>query len=202
MWLWVGRVLFLGFLIQAVAFGKDQALTLQQVAEQALRYARLEPGAIREWERKVRKAALLPRFQLGFERKVKNGVDVNVEDSVAVNSTGITIGPTQSKQVQTGDSDFNFDVKAVWYLDQLLFSRDHLDISQEARYLSLERERILSQVRQFYFQRERGLKEFQLLKQAGAPSLEKELKQLEIAEATAALDNLTGGWFSAQIKNP
>lgn len=176
------------------------APALQQVAEQALRYARLEPGAIREWEKKVRKSALLPRFQFGFERRVKNGVDVNVEDSVAVNSSGITIGPAQSKQVQTGDNDFNFDIKAIWYLDQLLFSRDHLDISQEARYLSLERERILSQVRQFYFQRERGLKELKLLKQSGATSIAKELKELEIAEAIAGLDNLTGGWFSAQIQ--
>lgn len=172
--------------------------TLQEITEQALRYARLEPRSIQEWDRNVRKSALLPRFQFGLERRIENGVDVNVEDSVAVNSSGITIGPTQSKQVQNADNDWEFEVKAVWYLDQLLFSRDRLDISQEARYLNAERERIFTQARKFYFQRQRGLKELALMKQAGASPLERDLKQLEIAEAAAGLDNLTGGWFSAQ----
>lgn len=199
--LWFERIVLLSCLVPAVLFAQAKGEpTLQQIADQALRYARLQPKNIREWERNVRKAPYLPRFQFGFERALKNGVDVNVEDSVAVNSSGITIGPTQSKQVQTGDSGLNFEVKAVWYLDQLLFSRDHLDISQEARYLSLERERILSQVRQFYFQRERGKRELALFKQVGAHRLEQELKTLEISEAAAGLDNLTGGWFSAQLK--
>ncbi len=128
---------------------------------------------------------MLPRLQMGFERQLKNGVDVNLEDTIAVNSSGITIGPTQSKQIQNADSDLNFEVKAVWYLDQLLFSRDHLDISQEARYLALERERILAEVRKNYFQRERGLKILRLLEKQKAPSLEREIKELEIAEVTA-----------------
>lgn len=185
----------------ALSKGSPKAPSLQEVSEQALHYARLEPAAIRHWEKKVRKAPLLPRLQFGFERTVKNGVDVNVEDTIAVNSSGITIGPTQSKQIQNADSDLNFEVKAVWYLDQLLFSRDHLDISQESRYLALERERILSEVRKNYFQRERGLKILGLLEKQRAPSLEREIKELEIAESTAALDNMTGGWFTAKIKN-
>lgn len=198
--LWVGVSVLL-FSTLAFSGGSKKAPSLQEVSTQALRYARLEPKAIRDWEKKVRKAPLLPRLQLGFERAIKNGVDVNVEDSVAVNSSGITIGPTQSKQIQNADSDFNFEVKAVWYLDQLLFSRDHLDISQEARYLSLERERILSEVRKYYFQRERGLKMLLLLEKQRAPSLEREIKELEIAESVAGLDNLTGGWFGGQIRS-
>ena len=39
-----------------------------------------------------------------------------------------------------------------------------------------------------------------MLRQAGTPRLKVELKELELAEASAALDNLTGGWFSAQIR--
>lgn len=173
--------------------------SVQEVSEKALHYARLDPTTIRDWQRKVRKAPLVPRLQFGFERNLKNNVNVNVEDSIAVNSSGITIGPTQSKQVQNADNDINIEVKAVWYLDQLLFSKDDLEISQETRELARERERLLSQVRQFYFKRERGLKELAILKKSRAPLSDIELKKLEIAEATSALDNLTGGWFSSTI---
>lgn len=172
--------------------------TLQQIADRALAYARLQPRNIQEWERKSRKSALLPRLQMGFERQTRHALDLDVEDSVSVSSSGITVGPAQTKQLLDAQQDNDFEVKAVWYLDQLLFSRDHLDISQEARYLSAERERILTQVREAYFKRQFVLKELELLGRAGR--LKRELKELELAEATAALDNLTGGWFSAQIR--
>ncbi|MBI4125140.1 MAG: hypothetical protein HY466_04340 [Deltaproteobacteria bacterium] len=174
--------------------------TLQQTADRALAYARLQPRNIREWEKKSRKSALLPRLQMGFERQMRHGLDLNVEDSVSVSSGGITVGPAQTKQAQDLLQDNDFEVKAVWYLDQLLFSKDQLDISQEARYLSAERERILTQVREAFFKRQYVLKELELLRRAGEPRLKLELKELERAEATAALDNLTGGWFSAQSR--
>ena len=162
-------------------------------------YGRLQPKNIHEWERKSRKSALLPRLQIGFERQMRHALDLNVEDSVSVSSSGITVGPAQTQQALDAQRNNDFEVKAVWYLDQLLFSRDHLDISQEARYLSAERERVLAQVREAYFKRQYVLKEMEMLKRAGESRLKLELKELEVAEATAALDNLTGGWFSAQI---
>lgn len=189
------------FLFSSVAFSEQpKEPSLQEATEQALHYARLEARTIKDWEKNVRKAPFVPRLQFGFERRVHNSVDVNVEDSVAVNSSGITVGPAQSKQAQNADNNLNFEVKAVWFLDQLLFSREHLDISQEARYLAYERERIFDEVRKSLFQRQRGLKALALLEKSKAPSLEREIKELEITEATAALDNLTGGWFSAQVR--
>lgn len=193
-------ILLLAVLNEGSLLAADyQVPSVQDVADHALDYARLGTSTIRQWERKVRKAPLVPRLQFGFDRSLKNNVNLNVEDSVAVNSSGITIGPSQQKQVQNADNDLSFQFKAVWYLDQLLFSKDDLDISQEARELARERERLLAQVRQYYFKRERGLKELVILKKSHAPVSDIELKKLEIAEATAALDNLTGGWFSSAI---
>lgn len=195
------RILFIACLIPVAGFGqKREEPTLQQVADRVLNYARLQPKNIHEWEKKSRRSALFPRLQMGFERKMRHGLDLNVEDSVSVGSGGITVGPAQTQQTQDQLRDNDFEIKAVWYLDQLLFSRDHLDISQEARYLSLERERILAQAREAYFKRQFILKEMEMLKRSGASRLKQELKELELAEATAALDNLTGGWFSAQIR--
>lgn len=180
-----GAVAILLFAIPVFSKGA-KAPPIQAVYAQALRYARLEPGQIRQWEKKVRKAPLLPRFQLGFERRLKNNVDVDISDSVAVNSSGVTVGPTQQKQIADNNTDISFGVKAVWFLDQLLFSPDDLSISQEARELAQERERLLGQVRRTYFLREKLLKEKQTL---------------DADEASAALDALTGGWFSEQLES-
>lgn len=196
-----GSILILVLSFSGAALCRQSAEpTLQQVADRALNYARLQPQNIRDWEKKARKSALLPRLQMGFERKNRNALDFNVEDSVSVSSGGIVVGPAESSQAQDILRDNDFEIKAVWYLDQLLFSKDHLEISQEARYLSAERERILTQVREAYFKRKYVLKEMEILRRSRAGRFKLELKELELAEAAAALDNLTGGWFSAQIR--
>lgn len=173
---------------------------IQEVFEKALAHARLETGAIRNWERKVRRAPLLPRLQFRFDRRLTNSVDVDVSDSVAVNSTGVTVGPTQQKEARDNDSDLTFEVKAVWFLDQLLFSQDDLGISAEARALAHERERILGQARKFYFLRERLVRERTQLKRRRAALSDIEEKNLQVAEATSALDALTGGWFGERLR--
>lgn len=190
--------LLLVVLKTASGFAAGEALPpFDEVARQALHYARLAPGSIHLWEKRVRKAPLLPRLQMGFERRLKNFVNVGVQDSVSVTTGGVAVGPPKQEQVQNSDNNYNFEIKAVWFLDQLLFSRDDLEISQEARELARERERILQQARQSYFRHRRGLKELALLQKTGAPGTVLELKSLELAESASVLDGLTGGWFGA-----
>ena len=174
--------------------------TVQQVAEKAFHYARLNPENVRDWSKKARKAPYLPRLQFTFDRHLKNNINLNVADQVSVGSTGVTVGPPEQTQIQNADNDMNFEVKVVWFLDQLLYSKDDLEISAEARELAQERERILNQIRQNYFKRERLAQEVTLLKKSHAPNLEQNLKQIEMADATAVLDGLTGGWFSEQLQ--
>lgn len=176
-------LIFLLYSISAVA---AESPSFETVAKKALAYAHLEASTIHSWEKNVRKAPLLPRLQFGFERRLKNDLNINVEDSVAVNSSGIAVGPPRAGQALDTNNDMNFEVKAVWYFDQLLFSKDDLEISQEARYLNLERERLLEQVRHHYFQREKLL-------------ADRNASRIELAEVTAALDSLTGGWFSENL---
>ncbi|MDO8494461.1 MAG: hypothetical protein Q7S68_03900 [Deltaproteobacteria bacterium] len=164
-----------------LAAGQEKFPSFDEVAKQALDYAELDPRAISRWKKNVRRAPLLPRLQAGFQRQLENNLDIQLEDNVSVTSSGVTVGPTGTDQNLTTNNDVNFEVKAVWYLDQLLFSQEDLDISQEARYLAQERRRVLEDVRRHYFG----------WRQAKA-GLEKE-------ERLAALDSLTGGWFSSSI---
>lgn len=160
--------------------------SIQEVYAQALRYANLEPATVKKWERALRKAPLLPRFQFRFDRRFQDNVNVNLEDTVNVNSTGVTVGPTSQTQVQDANDDLNFEVRAVWYLDQLLFSPEDLEVSAEGRGLAKDRERLLNQVRKYYF-------DWRRLNSEPRP------KRLELEEIVAALDGLTGGWFNTQI---
>src|SRR3989338_10692691 len=132
---------------------QERIPSIEIVSQKALVYARLDPATISGWRKNLRKTPILPRLQFGYERRIRDYVNVDVQDSVAINSSGITVGPPQQQQVQNLDNNNNFEVKAVWYLDQLLFSQDDLGISAEARELARERERILGQVRQYYFKR-------------------------------------------------
>ena len=150
------------------------------VAKEALHYARLDPSSIQHWQKSIHKAPLLPRLQVGLERDLRNGLNLNLEDSLAVNSSGITVGPQKGAQAFDQNKTLNFDVKLIWYLDELLFSEKDLSISQEARYLAVERERLLESVRQNYFEYLKTKDSF------------------EKNKAAAALDSLTGGWFSVQ----
>ncbi len=194
-------LLVCAILFWAVSLGAAENIpSVEQVSQKALAYAHLDTATIGKWKKNIRKAPLLPRLQFGYERRIRDFVNLDVQDSVAVNSSGITVGPTQQKQVQNNNSDNNFEVKAIWFLDELLFSKEDLDISNEARELARERERILSQVRQAYFKRERGLQEIGILKKMGESKENITLKKLEVAETTAVLDGLTGGWFGAAIR--
>lgn len=162
--------------------------SIQDVFRVAIRTAGLEGSRVDQWRRRARRAPLLPRLQLEFDRNLRNQVNLNVEDSVAVNSSGVTIGPQSSSQELDADSDFSVGVKAVWYLDQLLYSRDDLEISSESRAMAQDRQHLLEQVRKIYFLRE------ERVKNRGS--------QLEVAALTAALDAYTDGWFSGEMETP
>lgn len=161
---------------------------IQEVFRVAIRTAGLEGSRVDRWRSLARRAPLLPRLQVAFDRNLRNQVNLNVEDSVAVNSSGVTIGPQSSSQELDADSDLSVGVKAVWYLDQLLYSRDDLEISSESRAMAQDRERLLEQVRKIYFLREEKMKNHG--------------SSIEVASLTAALDAYTDGWFSGEIETP
>lgn len=182
-------ILLIGITVCQIEVGAASSKTppVQDVFRVAIRAAGLEASQVTRWRQRARKAPLLPRLQVDFDRNVRNQLNVNLEDSVAVNSSGVTIGPQSSSQQIDADDDLSVGVKAVWYLDQLLFSRDDLDISAESRALSQERERLLAQVRKIYFLREEKLRN--------------RSSQLDVEELTAALDAYTEGWFSMELQN-
>lgn len=191
---------------QRVAVDEPTAVEVQRAA---LQYHNMDNAEIRRWKKKARLAALLPRFQVGYDQNIKNYVNVDVNENVYVGSSGVTVGPDESSYQQNANTDRGFEVKAVWYLNELIFNPDQLDISREARNIMREKQMVLAEVNRHYYERKKYAGIVERLKKGGKPIEVRDKKgtmrvdlftaRIKMEEETAALDALTGGWFSRRI---
>jgi len=182
------------------------SVSVAEVQRKAVEYARLDPGDISDWKKKARLSALLPKLQLEYNRRYQNDINVNVSDSVYVGSSGTAVGPNQGEYASKYNNDNNFGVKAIWSLNEAVFNPELLAVSAEARLLARERQAMLSEVNKNYYEREKVAGEIDFLKKEmrrdpDPQKIKQEIymKQIAIKEADAALDALTGGWFSEEI---
>lgn len=169
-----------------------------EVFETALRYARMTTADLTRWKKNIKYSALLPSLQFGYQRIVTDNVDVRVDDSVSVTSSGVNVGPSASGYNQKVDNRNNVEVKATWYLDELLFNRDDLAISSESRAQISARKELLGEITDNYFQLKQ-LVSIYVAKQKTSEKLKGNLR-LEIGRLTGRLDAATGGWFSQRFK--
>lgn len=156
--------------------------------EAALNRAGLHPQLVRRWQKHARLSAALPQLQVGFEQKALQQNTAVIQDSISVTSSGITVGPESNRIDQDLGRNRGLEVKAVWSLDALLFNRDELDISREARDLWLVRQRLLEDLHQHYYELQTLL-----LRMHADPALAQDpFERLKIAQAISHLESLTG----------
>jgi len=178
-----------------------------EVQKAALAYHHVDQGEVPRWKKRARLSALLPHFEVGYDRRVKNDVNVDISENVYVGSSGVTVGPSEGGYKHNANSDQNVHVKAVWYLGELLFNPEQIDISRESRSLMRERQMLMAEVNKHYYERSRMRGVIDMLERGKMPPDKKKTPEQEIflarvkyAEETAALDALTGGWFSSRIQ--
>jgi hypothetical protein len=180
--------------------------TAVEVQRAALAYHNIDNGEVRRWKKRARLAALLPRFQVGYDQNIKNDVNVDINENVYVGSSGVTVGPDESSYQQNANTDRGIEIKAVWYLNELIFNPDQLDISKESRNIMREKQMVLAEVNRHYYERKKLAGIIERIKKGGKPAevmTKKGTVRLDLFNArikhdeeTAALDALTGGWFS------
>jgi len=183
--------------------------SIVDVQQQAISHARLDPSEISSWKKRARMQAILPKIQVEYERRIRDFVDIDINDTVYVGSNGVVVGPDEGSYSYNNDADQNITVKAVWSLNETIFNPDLLNVSAETRRLANERQAILAEVTRNYYDRQRLTGEIAylggLLKKTDGPDkVRHEIfkKRVSFREATAALDAMTGGWFSEQLQNP
>ncbi len=177
-----------------------------EVHRQAVKHSRLDLAQIASWKKRSRLAALVPRLQVDFGKRVRNDIDIDIDDNVYVGSSGIIIGPEEGGYSNGHTSDLSIGVRAVWELGEVIFNPRALAVSAEARHVARERNLLLTDVNRHYFVVESFSDEMRLLndlmKAAKKPEklMQKILqKRLACKESSAALDALTGGWWSHAI---
>ncbi|QQR79819.1 MAG: hypothetical protein IPJ69_10800 [Deltaproteobacteria bacterium] len=169
--------------------------TIQQVQAEAIRYLGMDTQDMDSWKSRSRWSAALPRLQASFQRDLKDLISLSSRDSVSVSGGDVTVGPTQNNFDQNFNQGTAIDIKAVWYLNELVFNKDSLAVSSEKRDWMRERNRVLQDVSEAFFTHKRLVKE---LKSKSDPLEIREKKKFMLDQVNGTLDALTGGWFSKE----
>lgn len=158
---------------------------IKAVQDAAIKYAEVEPEKIKEWRKKAKMKAVLPRLTVGID----NNRNSNYEIYTSATTHYIYEGPD--------DRSSGWDVTLSWELGDLIWNSEQTSIDARSRLMVELREDVLDQVTRLYFERLRVMME------ADSLSIEDRKKRFEkelrIEELTASLDALTGGYFSEAI---
>lgn len=166
--------------------------TLRHLELAALKYSSLDPQEVGRWKSKAKWAKALPQLMVGYQQRIVNQINNTIQDSISVTGSNVTVGPPESQSDQNDNFNQGFEIRATWALDEVVFNKDTLSISSEARYRNLMRSQVLDELHQTYFERKKIL-----LREEGKERKEfSPMIQLRLEELEARLDSLTGGYFS------
>jgi hypothetical protein len=193
---------------QAVSLGDMRLPPVIEVQRQAVRHARFDLSEIHSWKKRSRQAALVPRLQIDFGKRMRDNIDIDIQDNVYVGSSGIVVGPEEGSYSNVYTSDLTIGVRAVWELGEAVFSPRELAVSAEARNVARATNLLLADVNHHYYIVESCPAEVEILKKVKESDKKPEnirhkifLRQVACRESSAALDALTGGWWSSALES-
>jgi hypothetical protein len=130
-----------------------------------------------------------------------NRANFNVQDSIAVNSSGVTIGPEANNINQYATNQTMVTARATWSLPDAVFHHQTLAIEREIRNRMADREKLSERVNALYHERLR-LKSILMATRQNPKqyALDRITVMAALQKATGDLDLLTGGWFGSQLK--
>jgi hypothetical protein len=164
----------------------DAEPDVRAVQQSAVKYARTHPDKVDRWRARARASNLLPELRLAFNR-----------DQATDSSQTRTSGTGDPRATTGADDKFGLDVRVAWDLNKAIYDPAEVQIQRETIKASRQRDSLVAEVTKLYFERRRAQVKLLLDRDM---DLRTQIKQeLKIAELTAYLDGLTGGWFSSQL---
>ncbi len=158
--------------------------SLAEVQRAALQQAGVDPTQAGRTLRRARAAAAAPRVSVQFDHRLDQGWVLDQE-----------AGTAAALRNDAGNQSV-LRVDASWDLDRLVFSPDELRVTRTNLDLADWRQRVLIEVTQLYFERQRLVLAGRL---SPAPDLETAIDQaLRVREIEGVLAGLTGLEFAAQ----
>jgi photosystem II stability/assembly factor-like uncharacterized protein len=168
--------------------------SIQEIQNQAIKYAEVQPEKIQAWRKAAARKAWLPNLSVGVDRDE----NLTIADSVwGTYSSGgqVYIGPDD----KTFYDNFGWDVSLTWDLGDLIWNSDQTSIDSRSKLMAELREDILDEVTRLYFERRRLQTE--LLISPPEEAIDRLDKALRLEELTASIDALTGGYLTRRLKN-
>lgn len=184
-----------------VAIVQSDEPGLLEVEHAALEHAQLADDPSRDWRKRARQSAALPTLSVGVETGYLNRANFNVQDSIAVNSSGVTIGPDANNINQYATNQTMFTAKAVWSLPDTIFHRQTLAIEQQVRSRFNDRAKISERINALYHERIH-LKTILMAthRQPAHHPVDRVALMTALQKVTGELNLMTGGWFGMQLK--
>ena len=184
----------------------DKLPPVVEVQRRALKHAEFDVAEIASWQRRARQAALVPRIQFDIGKRLRNNINIGIQDNVYVGSGGIVVGPEEGDYKSAQTNDLTIGVRAVWELGEAVFSPKQLAVSAEARRAVKDRNLLMAGVNRHYYN-VAGFEEEARLMRASETALRRpnfvDLKiyqrKISCRESLAQLDALTDGWFTREI---
>ena len=168
----------------AAFYYKDEP-KINEVQQAAVKYAEATPDKIKEWRRKAKMKAILPKLTIGLD----SSQSTNYEIYTSATTRYVYDGPD--------DESRGWDMTLSWELGDLIWNQDQTAIDVRSKLMVELRNDILDEVTRIYFERLRVKMEIDNLSlEERKKRMEKELK---LDELSASLDALTGGYFSSML---
>jgi len=161
--------------------------TIAEIQQVAIKYAEVSPDKIKWMRQAAMNKAWLPDVNFGLDGDINRTIDL---DRGGTNDPDFYIeGPK--------DKDWGWNIDFEWDLSELIWNASQTSIDVRSRLIVQLRNDVLDEVTKLYFERQR-LK-IELFANPPKDQKQKILKELRLAELTANIDALTGGYLSANL---
>ena len=121
---------------------------IRSVQSMAMTYSKTNPALIQKWMGAVRRAYILPKLNLQYEKEL----DQYTRFDYISDEEG---DPSSEKDYAQVDNDDKIVVKLEWRLDKLVMSSEQIRIINESQKTVKLREKLLDEVTRLYFDRRR-----------------------------------------------
>ncbi|NQT94989.1 MAG: hypothetical protein HQ572_00920, partial [Candidatus Omnitrophica bacterium] len=167
----------------------DKEPSILEIQQAAIQYAEVSPEKIKWMRSAAMNKAWLPDVSFGLDGDVNRTIDL---DRGSTTTPDFYIeGP--------GDKGWGWDIDLSWDLSELIWDDAQANIDVRSRLMVQLRNDVLDEITKLYFERRR----LQLELAANSPKDEKDmtLKELRLAELTANIDALTGGYLTERLQD-
>jgi competence ComEA-like helix-hairpin-helix protein len=173
--------------------------SVRDVQRAAVRFAEVDAYQFEEWRRTVKEKGLWPdTVQFTVTHKTDDDKDYTRASTVSLTGGTAYVGPDRETWRYSTDNDYNYQLRLRWSPQDYWFNSDMLRVSTETERQVRFRQRVIEDVTRLYYDRRRL--QVEIVLQPGVQSMVEIRRQLQLEELTAAIDGLTGGYFSDALK--